>query len=113
MVKTISWEEFENVELKVGTIVKVEDFIGAKKPAYKIWADFGKEIGVKKSSAQITALYKKEELIGKQIVGVMNFPAKQIKDFMSEFLTTGFVLDNGDVVLAVPERKVENGVRLA
>lgn len=109
----ISWEDFENVDLRVGTIVKIENFPEAKKPAYKLWADFGKDIGVKKSSAQITKLYKKEDLLGKQIIGVVNFPPKQIGNFISEFLTTGFVLENGDVVLAVPERKVKDGLKLA
>jgi tRNA-binding protein len=87
-MKQISWHEFEHVELRVGTIIEVEDFPEAKKPAYKIIADFGSEIGVKKSSAQITALYTKEELLHKQIIGVINFPPKQIGPFMSEFLVT-------------------------
>ncbi len=108
----ITWGEFEKVELAVGTITKVEDFPEAKKPAYKIWADFG-EHGIKKSSAQLTKLYKKEDLLGKQILGVINFPPKQIGKFISEFLTTGFVLEGGEVVIAQPEREVPNGVRLA
>jgi len=112
MAEEISWKDFEKVELRVGTIVKVENFPEAKKPAYKLWVDFG-ELGVKKSSAQITKLYKKEELMGKQIIAVVNFPPKQIGGFMSEFLTTGFVLDDGEVVLAIPERKVPNGKKLA
>ncbi len=108
----ITWNDFEKVEIRVGTIIKVEDFIEAKKPSYKLWIDFGK-FGVKKSSAQITKLYKKEELINKQVVCVTNFPEKQIANFSSEVLTTGFVLDNGEVVLAIPERKVSNGLKLA
>ena len=93
-------------------MTRAEDFPEAKKKAYKLWIDFGK-YGVKKSSAQITALYKKEELPGKQVICVTNFPPKQIAGFGSEVLTTGFVLDNGEVVLAQPERKVPNGARLA
>jgi tRNA-binding protein len=111
-MEKISWSDFEKVELRVGTIVQVEDFPRARKPAYKVWADFG-ELGVRKSSAQITKLYTKEELIGRQIIGVINFPPKQIADFLSEFLITGFVLDNGEVVFAQPEREVPNGSKLA
>ena len=108
----ITWQDFEKVELRIGTILKVEDYPEAKKPAYKLLIDFG-SYGQKRSSAQITKLYKKEELVGKQVLCVTNFPPKQIGGFMSEVLTTGFVLENGDVVLAVPERKVSNGLKLA
>jgi len=111
-MKEISWSDFEKVELRVGTILKVENFPEARNPAYKLEVDFGPEIGIKKSSAQITHLYKKEDLIGKQIVGVVNFPKKQIANFMSEFLTTGFVKEDGKVVLAIPEQKVSNGSKL-
>ena len=110
---TISWSEFEKVELRVGTILSVEDFPAAKKPAYILTIDFGSEIGVKKSSAQITSLYKKEDLIGKQVICVINFPKKQIANFFSECLTTGFVLPSGEVVLSTVERKVPNGLKLA
>jgi tRNA-binding protein len=111
-VKSIRWSDFEKVELRVGTITRVEDFPDARKPAYKIWADFGK-LGVMKSSAQVTQLYGKEELLGRQIIGVINLLPKQIGSFMSQFLVTGFVLENGQVVLAQPERRVPNGTRLS
>jgi tRNA-binding protein len=110
---TISWQDFEKVELRAGTIVQVEDFAKAKKPAYKIWIDLGEEVGVKRSSAQVTKRYTKEELIGKQVICVTNFPAKQIADFISEVLVTGFVLPDGEVILAQSERTVPNGTCLA
>lgn len=111
-MKQITWNEFEQVEIRVGTIVSVDDFPEARKPAYKIQADFGPDIGIKRSSAQITALYTKENLLGRQIVGVINFPAKQIGPLMSEFLLAGFYRDDGAVVLAVPEQTVPNGSKL-
>src|SRR5476649_1254950 len=98
-METISWNDFEKVELRAGTILEVADFPQARKPAYKVKVDFG-EFGIKQTSAQITRHYTKEELIGKQITGVINFPAKQIANFMSEFLLTGFADENGDIVLA-------------
>ena len=109
----ITWDDFEKVELCSGTIVKAEPFPEARKPAYKLWVDLGGTMGIKKSSAQITTLYSLEELIGKQVLCVTNFPPRQVGSFMSEVLVTGFVLEGGDVVLAVPDKKVENGVRLA
>lgn len=109
----INWDDFEKVELRTGTIIGVDDFPEAIKPAYKITVDFGEKLGIKKSSAQLTDLYTKEELLGKQIVGVVNFPPKKIGPFVSEFLITGFVQDDKSVVLAIPERKVDNGLKLA
>lgn len=109
----LSWQEFERVELRVGTVVNVDAFPEARRPAYKLTVDFGAEIGTRRSSAQITDLYERDELVGKQVVAVINFPPKQIGPFMSECLVTGFVIDDGAVVLAVPERPVPNGVRLA
>ncbi len=111
-MEEISWQDFERVELRVGTIVEVAEFPEARKPAYKVKADFGPGVGIRQSSAQITALYSREELLGRQIVGVVNFPAKQIGPMRSEFLLTGFYRDDGAVVLAVPEREVPNGAKL-
>lgn len=111
-METISWNDFEKIELRTGTITEVEDFPEAHKPAYKLKVDFGEPIGLKKSSAQITDLYTKEELIGKQVVAVVNFPPKQIGPFISECLVTGFPDQNGRVVLAVPDTPVKNGMKL-
>lgn len=111
-METISWSDFEKVELRIGTIVRVEPFPEARKPAYKVWVDFGPEIGERKTSAQITDAYSPEELTGRQIVGVVNFPVKQVGPFMSEFLLTGFHDDKGRVIIAVPERGVPNGAKL-
>jgi tRNA-binding protein len=112
-METIDWSDFEKVELRVGTIVEVEDFPEARKPAYKLRIDFGDEIGLRKSSAQITDIYAKEDLLGRQIVGVVNFPAKQIGPMRSECLVTGFHRQDGAVVLAQPDSEVPNGARLA
>ena len=109
----ISWQDFEKVELRVGTIVSAEEFPEARKPAYKLMIDFGDKIGIKKSSAQVTDLYKCEDLVGRQIVAVVNFPAKQIGPFISECLVTGFVPADASVVLAVPDKPANNGSRLA
>lgn len=111
-MQEITWSEFERVELRVGTVLRVEAFPEARKPAYKVWVDFGPEIGEKKTSVQITALYTPENLLGRQIVGVVNFPAKQVGPFMSEFLLTGFQDERGDIVIAVPEKPVPNGAKL-
>jgi len=112
-MEEISWQDFEKVQLRVGTIVNAEAFPEARKPAFKLTVDFGGEVGLRRSSAQITDLYAADDLPGKQVLGVVNFPAKQIGPFMSECLVTGFVTDDGSVVLAVPDRPVGNGSRLA
>ncbi len=107
----ITWDDFERVDIRVGTVVRVEDFPEAKKPAYKLWIDFG-ELGIKKSSAQITRLYAKDDLIDRQVVAVVNFPPKQIANFMSECLVLGVVLGDGGVILLQPERRAPNGYRV-
>ena len=112
-METITWDDFERVELRVGTVTRVEDFPEARVPAYKVWVDFGPEIGERKSSARVVDLYAKEDLVGRQVVGVVNFPPKQVGPLMSEFLLTGFYRPDGKVVLAVPERAVPNGAKLA
>ncbi|MFT5739155.1 MAG: tRNA-binding protein [Gammaproteobacteria bacterium] len=111
-MENIEWDDFARVEIRVGTIVEVEDFPEARKPAYKLRIDFGAEIGLRKSSAQITDLYEKADLIGTQIVAVVNFPPKQIGPMRSECLVTGFYNDDGAVVLVRPEQKVPNGAKL-
>lgn len=108
---TISWDDFEKIDIRVGTILEVTDFPKAKKPAYQITIDFG-ESGIKKSSAQITARYTKDELTGKQVVAIINFPPKQIANFFSECLVLGVYTDKNDVVLLQPERKVNNGWKI-
>ena len=109
---TIIWQDFEKVELRVGTILSAEDFPEAKKPSYKLTVDLGSKIGIKKSSAQITRLYKKQDLVGKQVICVCNFPPKQIANFFSEVLTCGFYISNEEVVLASPDKFVPNGTKL-
>lgn len=109
----ISWDDFMQVELRVGTIVAAEAFPQARKPAWKLTVDFGPDIGQRRSSAQLTALYQPAQLIGKQVLAVLNFPPKQIGPFVSECLVTGFYRDDGAVVLAVPDQPVPNGTRLA
>jgi len=112
-LETIDWSDFEKVELRVGSIVEVEDFPEARKPAYRLKIDFGDEIGLRKSSAQITDIYSKQDLVGRQVVAVVNFPPKQIGPMRSECLVTGFHREDGAVVLVCPDSKVPNGAKLA
>jgi len=113
IINNLKWSEFQKVELRAGTILEVDDFPEARNPSYILKIDFGPEIGIKKSSAQITALYTKEALVGKQIMAVTNFPSKQIGPIMSECLVTGFHNKDGDVVLSALDFNVPNGTRLA
>ncbi|RKS03633.1 MULTISPECIES: tRNA-binding protein [unclassified Flavobacterium] len=108
----LTWQEFEKTEMRIGTILEANDFPEARKPAYQLVIDFGAEIGIKKSSAQITKRYAKEDLMGKQIVAVVNFPKKQIGNFMSECLVLGSVGADNDIVLLTSDLKVENGLRI-
>ncbi|WP_337843635.1 tRNA-binding protein [Rheinheimera sp.] len=109
---SIEWADFERIELLAGTIIEVQEFPEARRPAWKLKVDFGPDLGIRQSSAQITALYSKEQLLGKQVMGVVNFPVKQIGPFRSECLITGFYRDDGAVVLAVPDQSVPNGAKL-
>lgn len=108
----ITWQDFEKVELRIGTVLTAEAFPEARKPAYKLKVDFGHKIGIKQSSAQITQHYRVEELIGRQVLGVVNFPPKKIGPFISECLICGFYREDGSVILAVPDKSVPNGVKL-
>lgn len=109
---SLEWHDFEKVEMRVGTILEVHDFPQARKPAFQLVIDFGTEIGIKKSSAQITKRYDKESLLGKQIIAVVNFPRKQIGTFMSECLVLGMVGENQDIVLLTADKPVVNGLRI-
>ncbi len=109
----LTWQEFERVDIRIGTVIAAEPFPEARKPAFKLRIDFGNDIGERKSSAQITDHYALADLVGKQVAAVVNFPRKQIGPFMSECLVTGFVQDDGSVILAVPDKPVANGTRLA
>lgn len=108
----INFDDFLKVDIRVGTVVDVQDFPEARKPAFKLTIDFGPEVGRKRSSAQITTHYSKEQLLGRQVAGVVNFPPRQIGPFMSEVLTVGFADDAGQVVLIAPDLPVPNGARL-
>ena len=112
MTKMISWDDFQKVDMRVGTILEVEEFPEARNPAYKLKIDFGKEIGIKKSSAQVTSLYTPEDLVGKQVIAVVNFPKKQIGPFMSECLVLGAV-QGKDVTLLTPNQAVVNGLSIS
>lgn len=112
MGNNLSWQDFEKVEMRVGTILEANDFPAAKKPAYQLTIDFGTAMGILKTSAQITKRYSKEDLVNRQIVAVVNFPKKQIGKFMSECLVLGAVGDENDVVLLAPDFKIENGLRI-
>jgi tRNA-binding protein len=111
-VSTISWSDFEKIDIRTGTITEVNDFPKAKKPAFQLLIDFGLELGIKKSSAQITAHYKKEDLLNRSVIAVINFPPKQIADFISECLVLGVYDENKNVILLQPERPVKNGQRI-
>ena len=112
MQNELTWTDFEKVEMRIGTIIEVNDFPEARNPAFQIKIDFGREIGVKKTSAQITQKYNKVELIGKQVVAVVNFPKKQIGNFMSECLLLGSIGNEKEVVLLSSDKPVENGLRI-
>lgn len=108
----ISYDDFTKVDIRAGTVIRAEPYPEARKPAYKLWVDFGPEIGERKTSAQITVHYTLDELVGKQVAGVVNFPVKQIGKFMSEVLVLGFPDADGEVVLIEPNRDVPNGGKL-
>ena len=108
---TITWDDFSKIDIRAGTITEVTDFPKAKKPSYQLKIDFG-ELGIKQSSAQITSFYNKEELLGKQVIAVVNFPVKQIANFFSECLVLGVYTDQNDVVLLEPGRQVQNGWKI-
>lgn len=111
-MSAISWNDFEKIDIRCGTIIEVKDFPRAIKPSYQFQIDFGPELGIKRSSAQVTHYYKKEELLNKQVIAVVNFPPKQIADFFSECLILGVYDENNHVILLQPERAVKNGQRI-
>lgn len=109
---TINWDDFAKIDIRTGTIIDVKDFPKARKPAYQLMIDFGNEIGIKRSSAQITSHYSKEDLLNRQIIAVVNFPAKQIADFISECLVLGVYDENNDVILLQPSKEIKNGQKI-
>lgn len=109
---TINWSDFEKIDMRTGTIISINDFPKARKPAYQLAIDFGNEVGIKKSSAQITAHYTKEDLLNRQVIAVVNFPPKQIADFISECLVLGVYDENKDVILLQPGKQMENGMKI-
>lgn len=109
---TINWDDFEKIDMRVGTVIEVNDFPKARKPAYQLIIDFGDDIGIRKSSAQITAHYKKKDLENRQVIAVVNFPPKQIADFISECLVLGVYDENKDVILLSPGQEVKNGQKI-
>jgi len=110
-MKQVDYGQFEEIEIRVGRVVKAKDFLKARRPAYRLWIDFG-DLGVKKTSAQITDLYGREELVGRQVVAVVNFPPRQVADFQSEVLVLAAVLDSGEAVLLRPDSDVPPGCRV-
>ena len=111
-MELITWDDFEKLEIRVGQVIEVNDFPKARKPAYKLLIDFGEELGIKNSSAQITHHYTKDDLLNKQVIAVVNFPPKQIAGFISECLVLGIYDENNDVILLKPERPVKNGQKI-
>jgi tRNA-binding protein len=109
---TINWDDFEKIDMRVGTVIEIKEFPKARKPAYQLMIDFGSDIGIKKSSAQITVHYKKEDLIHKQVIAVINFPPKQIAGFISECLVLGVYDENKDVILLQPSKATQNGMKI-
>lgn len=109
---TINWDDFEKIDMRVGTVIEANNFPKARKAAYQLTIDFGSYIGIKKSSAQITALYKKEDLLNRQVIAIVNFPPKQIADFTSECLVLGVYDENNDVILLQPEKPSQNGMKI-
>jgi tRNA-binding protein len=108
----ITWSDFEKIDIRVGTVTAVSDFPKARKPAYKLWVDFGSELGTRRSSAQVTAHYQQEELLNRQVLAVVNFPPKQIADFVSECLVLGIYDEHNDVILLQPGKPVKNGQKV-